>query len=381
MHGPVSVPAPDGGTDMHVTLLDAPAGGGKTFIIVQTVRRARADGRRVLVVTPGNDQLGELARRVQHALAADGLPGRTVVLHAQGRLRDDVLSQLTAAGVATVTRGRDAVGAAVVIATLHKVATTRYGYHPHDLGATGDPFGLALVDEAYQASAGVLAGTAELCHRLLLVGDPGQLKPFTTDLHATQWRGSVEDPVQSAGAMVLARHGGSIPRFQLPITRRLPATALPVVRHFYRGHHFEGWTLPQTRQVDTSVPTLAPSAPAHPPSADRRLGPPAAAGSNHGSRRPGDRGHGVGTGGRGDHDLPSDCVRGHGWCLAGPRTGSDRRARRPQRSASRRWPSGDSACQILFLCEGGRQLTVYFRMTHKEPQGGFTKRRLGHSRR
>ncbi len=51
-------------------------------------------------------------------------------------------------------------------------------------GRSSRPFGLAVVDEAYQASGPVFAAVAAACPRLLLVGDPGQLKPFSTDPYA-----------------------------------------------------------------------------------------------------------------------------------------------------------------------------------------------------
>src|SRR4051812_47141985 len=63
LSGPMNVTVVDaaGTHRQHVTLVDAPAGAGKTYLVTEVVRRAHAAGMRLLVVTPGNDQLGELA--------------------------------------------------------------------------------------------------------------------------------------------------------------------------------------------------------------------------------------------------------------------------------------------------------------------------------
>ena len=37
--------------------------------------------------------------------------------------------------------------------------------------------------------------------------------------------------------------------YLMPITRRLPASAIPVVQAFYPGHPFTAWTLPGVRRM------------------------------------------------------------------------------------------------------------------------------------
>ncbi len=72
MSGPMNVTVVDtvGTHRQHVTLVDAPAGAGKDDLVTEVVRRAHAAGIRLLVVTPGNDQLGELARCAPHGCSA-----------------------------------------------------------------------------------------------------------------------------------------------------------------------------------------------------------------------------------------------------------------------------------------------------------------------
>lgn len=257
LDGPMNVEVTDGdGTHrQHVTLVDAPAGAGKTQLVTNLARQAVDSRVRLLVVTPGNDQLGELARRTSRALSGTGK--RLGVLHRAGELQD-VSDMLRASGVVVTTDADDVADAHVVICTLHKLRTVRYSWHPKDLGCGAWPFGLAVVDEAYQASGPVFAAVAATSRRILLVGDPAQLKPFSTDPYAAERRGLAEDPLHSAASYVVARFGDVIARFRLPITRRLPPAAVPVARLFYPEHHFDGWVLPQTRLVDRSVVPVDP---------------------------------------------------------------------------------------------------------------------------
>lgn len=66
---------------------------------------------------------------------------------------------------------------------------------------------------------------------------------------ADRWRGLAEDPVATAVAVVSRNHRQSVPVYRLPVTRRLPAHAIHVVRSFYPGHDFGAWTLPGVRQL------------------------------------------------------------------------------------------------------------------------------------
>lgn len=257
LHGPMNVEVTDrdGTHYQHLTLVDAPAGAGKTRLVTDLARQAVESGVRLLIVTPGNDQLGELAARTSRALA--GTRARFGVLHRAGQL-EDVGHVLRADGVVVTTNADDVADADVLICTLHKLRAVRYSWNPKDLGCGSRPFGLAVVDEAYQASGPVFAAVAATASRVLLVGDPAQLEPFSTDSFAAERRGLAEDPLHSAASYVLARFEDVIARFRLPITRRLPPAAVPIARLFYPEHHFDGWVLPHTRLVDRSVVPVDP---------------------------------------------------------------------------------------------------------------------------
>jgi hypothetical protein len=130
----------------------------------------------------------------------------------------------------------------IVVGTLDKLG---------DAYARGDlpgGFDFLVIDEAYQAHSAHYYSVAGLADRHLLVGDPGQLEPFTTMEDGDRWRGLPEDPVQTAVAVVRANHP-SVTVLRLPITRRLPASAVPVVSAFYPNHRFGAWALPGTRTM------------------------------------------------------------------------------------------------------------------------------------
>jgi hypothetical protein len=145
--------------------------------------------------------------------------------------------------VDSVTAGA-AVAYPIVIGTLDKLG---------DCVARGTlpvgSFRYLWVDEAYQASSAQYYSVAHLSPRHMLVGDPGQLDPFSTMPDADRWRGLAEDPIATAVAVVLRHHGASVPVFRLPVTRRLPSHAIAVVRSFYPGHIFDAWTLPAVRRL------------------------------------------------------------------------------------------------------------------------------------
>lgn len=90
-----------------------------------------------------------------------------------------------------------------------------------------EPWGHAIVDEAYQMRSDALLAVAGLFERALFVGDPGQLDPFSI-VGADQWAGLSYDPSASAVSTLLA-HNPRLPQHRLPVSWRLPASAAPLV--------------------------------------------------------------------------------------------------------------------------------------------------------
>jgi hypothetical protein len=91
------------------------------------------------------------------------------------------------------------------------------------------------MDEAYQADSARYYSVADLADRHLLVGDSGQLEPFTSAREAERWRGLPEDPIQSSVAVLLRNHPATTAHHRLPVTRRLDPRGARVAEAFYPG--------------------------------------------------------------------------------------------------------------------------------------------------
>jgi hypothetical protein len=204
----------------------APAGAGKSYAIGTAVLAARKKKRKVVVATPTNEQayalVSGLADRVKASKSTDVvtfLPASSRALPPEHCRANAVEAKASQAGAAAIRVG-----------TLDKLG---------DAWARGDLVGadLLLIDEAYQANAVHYYKVGAIADRHLLMGDSGQLAPFSTAPEADRWRGLSEDPLLRA-VEVLDRNHPSTPKERLPITRRLDPRAVPVVSAFYPDHPF-----------------------------------------------------------------------------------------------------------------------------------------------
>lgn len=237
------------GAGYHVVVVKAPAGAGKSYFVgsvVEVLTKTTGTTAGVAVIgTPTNAQaqtlVATLARRLPKIHFAY-VPKTGLALPP---------ADATLPNVHTV-KAVDAAAYPVTIATLDKLG---------DAHSRGDleRYRYLIVDEAYQAHSGHYFGVAGLATRHLLVGDPGQLDPFTSMVDADRWRGLDEDPTQTAVGVLLRNHPQITPH-QMPITRRLPASAVNIAQVFYPGHPFRSWTRPGARQMRMSAmpgPTTA----------------------------------------------------------------------------------------------------------------------------
>lgn len=216
----------------------APAGAGKSYAIGTAVARARQKKLRVAVATPTNEQAYALISSL-----ADRLPRETVTfVHANHVSLPEAHDRKNVAAKKAKESNRDGL----VVGTLNKLG---------DAHARGDlaAFDLLLIDEAYQANAVHYYLVGDLAPRHLLMGDSGQLAPFSTAPNADHWRGLDEDPLLTAVEVLLRNHPAKTKQFKLPITRRLDPRAIPVVRAFYPGHEFHAAVLPGVRELRLST--------------------------------------------------------------------------------------------------------------------------------
>ena len=221
----------------------APAGAGKSHFVSTTVGMLRSERLRVALVAPTNEQAQSLVERV--AQLNPGLP--IAFVHASGRALPPALAALP--NVTQPTAGEAHHNREpLVIATVDKLSDA---YLREGLG----DFDALVMDEAYQADAARYYTVAAVAPTHLLVGDAGQLDPFSTLDDATYWRGGPEDPLQTAVGVLLRNHPEpTTPVHRLPITRRLDPRAVPIARAFYPGHEFDSAISPGTRELRLTRP-------------------------------------------------------------------------------------------------------------------------------
>lgn len=220
-------------------VVSAPAGAGKSHLIADVVGRARATGRRVAVAAPTNEQAFGLVRKIAELCCARGTCEAVCFIPAS-----DVELPAAIAGLPGVQVRRPAAtarGEALIVGTLNKLGDA---FGRRDL----DPLDLLLIDEAFQADSSKYFAVGGLAPLHLLVGDAGQINPFTTIDDPTRWRGLPEDPLQTAVGVLLRNHP-STPVYGLPITRRLDPRAVGLARAFYPDLAFDAAVRPSVREL------------------------------------------------------------------------------------------------------------------------------------
>ena len=205
-------------------VVDSPPGAGKTTLVVQAAEALAQAGIPCIVIAQTNSQVDDLVRR----LATSPHDLKTARLTAQGyNLPDDLL---TLPRTRTSTRINDLETAHVIVGTAMKWATVRDRQWPW-----------AIIDEAYQMRSDALLLTARLFAKALFVGDPGQLDPFSA-VPTHRWTGLAHDPMNSAVAVLLDKNP-ALPVHTLPVSWRLPPSAIPLISEaFYPFTPFQAGT-------------------------------------------------------------------------------------------------------------------------------------------
>ncbi len=231
-------------------LVEAPPGAGKSSLAVSVTEElvTADDGFRLPIVTQTNEQADDIVRSLRrkhpHVLVAR--------LHGSKGPSPAMVAELSPGLVLdTDHESADVQRAQVVVATARKWEFVRSGQQRR--GAIRR-YRAALIDEAYQMRSDALLGIAGLFERIVCVGDPGQLDPFTT-IDDAHWKGLQHSPSRTAMGTLRAFHPG-IATHQLPTSWRLPPSATEIVAPaFYPFASFESGTLEEQRKLE-----LEPSA-------------------------------------------------------------------------------------------------------------------------
>ncbi len=245
-HGPNAVHA----ADLHVAglinqsaalpagsirIVDAPAGAGKTGLVTRLIPAYARRGHSVAVVTQTNEQADDLTRRL-----ATEQPRLAIVRLVSAAHNPSPLP----ANVSLLTNPAHAIGHGPIVATADK-----WAFSVEALGGTR--FRVGIIDEAYQMAGGKLLYIADLFESLDLVGDPGQLSPFS-QVDTTSWAGLAVDPTRNA-VDTIRRHHDIVPTC-IPLTRRLPAHAADLIRPaFYPTLDFAAATALGMRRLATDA--------------------------------------------------------------------------------------------------------------------------------
>ena len=214
--------------ESQAVIVDSPPGAGKSTFVARAAAELSAGGQ-VPIVAQTNAQADDLVNKLLNSnppLEIGRLTGGTY----DGELVDG--PRLTVA-----TNINDLSASNVVIGT-----SSKWGY------VSDIDFPVGIIDEAYQMRSDQLLYVADLFPRALMVGDPGQLDPFTP-IDDSRWRGQSDGPVTPAVATVRHNHPEIEPH-KLPVSWRLSARCAPLVSEaFYPDLGFTAGTDEEARAL------------------------------------------------------------------------------------------------------------------------------------
>lgn len=212
-------------------VVNSPPGAGKSTLVQRTAQRL-APGNQIPIITQTNDQADDLVRSLTHRLTNTTL--------AVGRLhRAD--RYCPPPGIPASNKIEDLEECQIVVAPADKWAFVEEDRR-WDIG---------IIDEAYQVSSAHLVRIAARFDRLLLVGDPGQLSPFTTAEEAAL-RATGSWPLATAAGTVLRTYP-TAPTVELPISWRLSESGARVVADSFYAKPFTAASAADERGLWTPI--------------------------------------------------------------------------------------------------------------------------------
>jgi hypothetical protein len=208
--------------------------GGRTSGTIRLAAGLASGGRRVALLVAQNDQLVETIRRLVATwpdLLVYFAPGHEAWGTMPGWITDRNSRPLNLRIVKDGNH-RPALETGVGLFVMTTAKFTFLGpaadQRPRTRNRTYvDPFNVVVVDEAWMAPAGLWLNLASLAEQLALIGDPGQILPWTpTD---AWYPGMAGSPIEALPEVALRELRGRIVELDLPVSRRLSSLTTPLV--------------------------------------------------------------------------------------------------------------------------------------------------------
>ncbi|MEU8661455.1 AAA domain-containing protein [Actinoplanes philippinensis] len=215
--------------DTRCIIVNSPPGAGKSTLVRECAAHLARSGKQVPIITQTNDQADDHVQRLRTSSDTAGL--RIGRLH--GRDYNTTRHQDTSPDLARLLECDIIVAPAAKWGTLNRRAVPEW--QPE----------VGIIDEGYQMSSGDLSKVAGRLPRLLVVGDPGQLSPFTTADDSTL-RSAAAWPLDTAARTIQINHPGT-PTVTLPVTWRLPTTTAQLISDSFYRDKFTAGSDPQQR--------------------------------------------------------------------------------------------------------------------------------------
>jgi AAA domain len=225
--------------NVQAIVVDSPPGAGKSTLVREISRRAANSGM-VPVIVQTNAQADDQIAGYLGDMDRSGNALHVGRLHAvdftpPAGLASD--SRVTYSSTLDHLRNAN-----VIIATGAKWSTI-----------SGAEFDFGIIDEAYQMRSDALQPIGRMIHRLLMVGDPGQLAPYT-EANEELLRGFPLSPLDNAAATVLKTNEAR--RFALPTSYRLDGRAAPVISSAFYERPFTAVTATGVRTIEFGAVTM-----------------------------------------------------------------------------------------------------------------------------
>jgi len=194
----------------RVIIVASPPGGGKTGLVERLAWvQTQVIGRSCFIGSFTNQQADQISDRLLGNWQWSQDDTSPAVQRLQPKSRPT--------GPATTSQFNIFPRPCAWVSTVHRWGSVR----------PKQPAGLLIIDEAWQIPYALFAPLPSLAHRIILVGDPGQIPPVVT-IDCSRWEHDPAGPHRAAPDVLMATRP-EIPVIRLPHTRRLPQDTVDVI--------------------------------------------------------------------------------------------------------------------------------------------------------